>query len=84
MAKTLFVEIYQKDYSKLGFVEQSVSDMREVISPFIKDIESLNSILFSLQAQLEDHKKFPNVVIFLDENNKLQNIDQYISAFKRK
>jgi hypothetical protein len=82
MAKNLIVEICKADNNRLYIFERSLEKVKSELNR-IADFIDPEPIVASLTAQSEDPKKFPNVVIFLDGDNKVISIDEFMDRISK-
>jgi len=75
--KSFFIEVYSKNFPKKGFLAGTLDDVRSFLKDLIKP-NYIDDILIDLERQASDPIKFPNILIFLDENNEMVHIEDFI------
>lgn len=81
--KNIIVEVYAKSKDKCSLLARTIEEVELFLKPILKE-ENIQPIIDSLTKQRENPDAFPNVVLFLDENNEEISIDQYMRKKVRK
>jgi hypothetical protein len=78
------VELYKGRSIKRGFIIQKLEDVSFYLKPFGVADDVIESTIKFLVRQAENPSAFPNVILFLDDDNCLMGIDDFMESWKRK
>jgi hypothetical protein len=81
--KNMIVEVYSKSKDKRSLLARTMEEVESFLKTILKE-ENIQPIIDSLTKQRENPDVFPNIVLFLDENNEQMSIDQYMLKKVRK
>lgn len=76
--KNIIIEIYSKNNPKRGFLGRNLEEVKVFLEKLKIDKNYIDNILISLANQQTDLNKFPNIVLFLNDNN-IITIDDFMN-----
>ena len=76
--KNLVVEIYKADGNRFCIVSRSIEEVQSELKRLVGHINP-KPILDELSLQRKDPKRFPNVIIFLNEEDRKTNLDCFLN-----
>jgi hypothetical protein len=77
------IEIYKGHEIKRGFLITSFDDIPFYLKPFGIDDKVIESTRECLLEQTKNPKAFPNVILFLNNDNQPIGIEEFIKSWKR-
>lgn len=77
------LEVYKGQSLKRGFLANTIDEATRFLSSFLQEPQITRTITY-LCSQESNPKAFPNVVLFLDNDNQMIMLDEFLKIWKEK
>lgn len=77
----MYVELYRIAKTKRGIIARDLPNMRELLAPHIP-AKTVESICQSLERQVAEKRFYPNIVVFLDKDDAMMTLPEYLGRRK--